>query len=113
MWTTNGCTTRSQRRGGAPDRKTRRSRRPKGGEPLTAGSDMAVRVSVDKYVHKQSDRDLAANRLRAKEPTNALQSTLSLLPEELFSNRTGRDVATTMLTTPTPPTEVITERTTL
>src|SRR5213083_939499 len=36
MWTTNGCTTRSQRRGGAPDRKTRRSRRPKGGWPPTS-----------------------------------------------------------------------------
>src|SRR5213080_78223 len=35
MWTTNGCTTRSQRRGGAPDRKTRRSRRPKGSWPPT------------------------------------------------------------------------------
>src|SRR6266702_850714 len=36
MWTTSGCTTRSQRRGGAPDRKTRRSRRPKGGWPPTS-----------------------------------------------------------------------------
>src|SRR5207249_9712517 len=36
MWTTNGCTTRSQRRGGAPDRKTRRSRRPKGSWPPTS-----------------------------------------------------------------------------
>src|SRR5947208_1366940 len=36
MWTTNGCTTRSPRRGGAPDRKTRRSRRPKGGWPQTS-----------------------------------------------------------------------------
>src|SRR5437773_2809656 len=36
MWTTNGCTTRSPRRGGAPDRKTRRSRRPKGDWPPTS-----------------------------------------------------------------------------
>src|SRR6266566_3372293 len=36
MWTTNGCTTRSRRRGGAPDRKTRRWRRPKGGWPPTS-----------------------------------------------------------------------------
>src|SRR5205085_8037577 len=50
------------------------------GEPLKATSYMAVGLYVAKYVHKQSDMDLAAKGLGAKEWHNSLKPKLSLLP---------------------------------
>src|SRR5690348_9507032 len=54
------------------------------GEPLKATSYMSVGFYVAKYVNKNSDMDLAAKGLGAKEWNNSLKTKLSLLPKKLF-----------------------------
>src|SRR5436190_184962 len=68
------------------------------GEPLKATSYMAVGFYVAKYVNKQSDMDLAAKGLGAKEWNNSLKTKLSLLPKKLFRIRMSRNFGMKMLT---------------
>src|SRR2546422_6859263 len=65
MWTTNGCTTRSPRRGGAPDRKTRRSRRPKGGWPPTSKRWKPTSSARDAPGRLDGKRDRKSTRLNS------------------------------------------------
>src|SRR2546430_75480 len=59
---------------------------------------MAVGFYVAKYVNKQSDMDLAAKGLGAKEWNNSLKTKLSLLPKKLFRIRMSRNFGMKMLT---------------
>src|SRR2546427_10712377 len=68
------------------------------GEPIKATSYMAVRFYVAKYVNKESDMDLAAKGIRAKEWNNSLKTKLSLLPKKLFRIRMSRNFGMKMLT---------------
>src|SRR5205807_1724208 len=68
------------------------------GEPLKATSYMAVGFYVAKYVNKESDMDLAAKGLGAKEWNNSLKTKLSLLPKKLFRIRMSRNFGMKMLT---------------
>src|SRR2546430_949862 len=63
-----------------------------------ATSYMAVGFYVAKYVNKNSDMDLAAKRLGAKEWNNSLKTKLSLLPKKLFRIRMSRNFGMKMLT---------------
>src|SRR2546429_10019294 len=67
-------------------------------EPHKATSYMAVGFYVAKYVNKESDMDLAAKGLGAKEWNNSLKTKLSLLPKKLFRIRMSRNFGMKMLT---------------
>src|SRR5438046_10414893 len=67
------------------------------GEPLKASSYMAVGFHVAKYVNKQSDMDLAASGLGAKEWNKSIKPKLSLLPKKIVRTTTNRSVVKKML----------------
>src|SRR5437868_14054275 len=59
---------------------------------------MGLGLYVAKYAHTPWDMRLSARGLGAKEWSNSLTTTLSLLTKELFRIRMSRNFATKMLT---------------